>query len=133
MRTHINVNTLTGEVTVSPLPFTVDELKALIAEKRWQRETGGVEVMPDVIFPTTRDVRADLSAELADAELIGPGYANTYVIGDLRIPVTLETLRTVNAAVRTHVREAFAWQAALLDRIESGEDLQQIATEVEAV
>jgi len=88
--------------------------------------------MPGVIFPTTRDVRADLAAELAAAEAIGDEYSNTYVIGDLRIPVTLETLRTVNTAVRSHVREVFAWQAGMLTRIESGEDLQVIATEVEA-
>lgn len=132
MRTHTNVNTTTGEVTETPMPYTVEELKALIAEKRWQRETGGCEVLPGVVFPTTRDVRVDLSAELSDAEAIGENYSNTYVIGDLRIPVTLEMLRSVNAAVREHVRSVFSWQAGLLSRIEAGEDIQQIAEEVEA-
>ncbi len=119
-------------VTLTVQDINALDLKASIADKRWRREVCGCEVMPGVLFPTTRDVRADLSAELKDAEAIGPSYSNVYVIGDIRVPVTLETLQAVNAAVRNHVREAFAWQASMLARIESGEDLQTIAADVEA-
>lgn len=119
---------LTVELDVEQ--HTAESLKAFIAEIRWQRETGGVEVMPGVVFPTARDARANLAIELDRAKQIGNGYSKTFVIKGTRVPVTLDSLRAVCAAVWAHVDAAFEWEAQLLSRIEAGESLDVIAAEV---
>lgn len=117
-------------VTLQLKQHTAESLKALIAEIRWQLETGGVEVMPGVVFPTARDARANLAIELDRAKQIGNGYSKTFVIKGTRVPVTLDSLRAVCAAVWAHVDAAFDWEAQLLSRIEAGESLDAIAAEV---
>ena len=130
MRTHTIINTITGETFIEPMPYSIEELKAVIADMRWQREVGGCEIFPGVVFPTDRDARANLGLELVRAEKVGDSYGKVFVIRGTRVPVNLESLRYVDAAVEKHVSEAFKWESDIIERIEAGESPDKIAEEI---
>lgn len=117
-------------LTLDLLQHTAASLKARIAEIRWQRETGGVEVMPGIVFPTTRDVVTRPAIELQRAEAIGSGYSKEFVIKSQVITINLSQLRAVVAAIDAHIAACFAWEAALIKRIDAGENLDTIAAEL---
>jgi uncharacterized protein YcgL (UPF0745 family) len=110
-------------VSREPWPVTFDEFVAALAEKRYEAEVGGAVLDfsgTKMRFPTNRDARGALVAELQAAETVGASYRNVWVIGETAMEVTLEGLRQIVDAVNAHVRQCFAMQAEYLGLAKGG-------------
>jgi len=111
-------------VSREPWPVTLKEFVAALAERRYEAEVGGtsLNVGGGVVarFPTSREARGALMAELQSAELTGPTYRNVWVIGNFAMEVTLEGLRNIRDAINEHVRQCFAMQAEYLGLAQGG-------------
>ena len=111
-------------VSREPWPVTLQEFIEKLADKRYEAENGGtsLDVGGGVVarFPTSREARGALSAELQSAELVGPTYRNAWVIGGFVMEVTLEGLRNIRDAIHEHVRQCFAMQAEYIGLAQGG-------------
>lgn len=101
-----------------PAP-TTDELIAHAAAKRWQAETGGIEVGGVPIATDDRSKQMIIGARLAaDADV---GWSTTWVAADGSVAVIdAATMIAISNAVLAHVGVCFAVFATVKADIEAG-------------
>lgn len=120
-------DTRTGVVTRDVVPWTVDTLKAHIADLRWQHETRGIMV-GDWFVATERSERGTLIGMQLNVT-INPqlvinykprGGSSTYLLNAGQV------IRICQCAA-WYIEACFATEKALCDAIDAGADLEAIA------
>lgn len=101
------------------------DLKQLVADIRWSKETGGIKVAfggVDYSIDTSRDGR---NIFMQAAQL---GANTTWKFNEGWVALTVADLQTIVQAVFTHVQLCFAEEAALVAQIEAATSIDQLAT-----
>ena len=114
-------------------PMDRTDLKAWIAQRRWEEETGGVEVA-SVPIRTDRESQAMITGALTLAAL-NPSAVFPWKTETGFVQLTVQQLQGVAAAVGSHVQECFAREAQLIALVEASDpaaDRQILKTAIES-
>jgi hypothetical protein len=128
---HEVTNFVTGQVTQTVIPWTAEELRARIADKRWERETGGFSIEGQRITTfrdempvwTERKLDANERIEAGDNAFVyqyKPKGGNAFATF-----IPLQVLR-IHVLFKWYVNACFECEAALFARIHNGEDLDAV-------
>ena len=123
----------TKEVTNTPQPWTAEGLKAYIAERRYERETGGITVGTQVVT-TNRDEMPIWQGMLLDI-VLQPGQRMEFEYkprGGANTTLTLAQVQRCYACFAWHVAACFATERALNAMIDGGADLDAIAASIDS-
>jgi len=100
-------------------------LKSTVADNRWKLETAGVKVTiqgQELSITTARGER-DIylqALQLGSDAKTWKFDTNTWIV------LSLAELQTIVTAIVTHIQEAFDWEAALINTIDSSTDLASL-------
>ena len=108
-----------GDSGAPILTHTQEALLAHLADLRWQRETGGVEVAGHTI-DTSREAQSLLMGAAFAAQMEGEGYEVKWKARDGWVLLTGPEITALARAVRAHVQAAFDAEASVAQQIEAG-------------
>jgi len=97
------------------------QLKADLAEQRWNAETGGLTLSNGVRIQTGREERAAFMSMLADVE-VGGLEAIDFKTADGFITLTRDEARSLSRAVSDHVQSCFSAERAACAFIDALDD-----------
>jgi hypothetical protein len=97
------------------------QLKADLAEQRWNAETGGLTLPSGVRIKTAREERATLIALLADMEIAGLESVDFKAV-DGFITLTRYEARSLSRAMADHVQGCFSAERAACEFIDALDD-----------
>lgn len=108
-----------GKFTAPVIPApTAEELKAMIAARRFEAETAGITLYGSAI-DTGRDSQA-LITGAAMAAMLDPNYSCQWKTAGGFIELTAPQLLAIATAMRAHVQACFDREAQLLAALEAG-------------
>lgn len=108
----------TAPVVPAAPPLTTDELKAVVAARRYQAETAGITVN-GMDVPTDRDSQAMVTGA-ALASVIDPNYTCQWKTADGFVDLVAQQIIALASAMRAHVQACFDREAVLLDALAAG-------------
>jgi hypothetical protein len=124
MRAGLHVQIINGEFVVDPLPEPEPEPEvppdwpAVIAERRWEVEVGGIVVAGLAI---ATDDRSKLLINGAAVEaMLDPDYQMQWKTPDGFVELSGSQVLAIARAVRAHVQACFDREAELLAELEAG-------------
>lgn len=104
------------------VPYALIKLKNEVANRRWNRETSGVDVEIDgkqYKFDTSRAGRERLIIQ----SLIDQPF--NWKLGNDWVSLTPEKAKQVVASINDHVQNAFEWEAKIVEQINRCETIEQ--------
>ena len=104
-------------LTLWPVPL-IDRLLAYAADKRWQVETGGIEVGGAAI-DTSRESQAMITGAYAYSQA-NPAETISYKATSGWVTIDAATMAAIATAVGAHVQACFAIEASVAAEIEDG-------------
>lgn len=112
------------------MPRSFDAVKealvASLADHRWQRETGGLDLPTGQTIGTSREAQAQISNALMSLQ--GGLIASVdWKSGGAWVALTLEQFAPMAAAVANHVQRCFAAEKVVSDLIELAETVEELA------
>lgn len=112
----------TGAAWELPLPTAPDkpQLLAMLADVRWQRETGGI-VVDAMAIPTDDRAKLLISLSAAAAVAAAPESVRLFKISGSFVTLTNAQLVAIHAAIAAHVQQCFDAEAVVAAQIQAEE------------
>lgn len=105
---------------LKPVLSGAAELKAYLADKRWQVETGGVTLPGNTVIQTDAASQAKIAQAIQSIDLGITAEPIQWKAASGWLSVTRDDLVAIATAVAAHVQAAFAAEAALSAAIDGG-------------
>lgn len=116
-----------GSVVKQPFPAVAPNLPMLLANERFRREAGGVNV-EGLLIETTRDSQA-LIASTGLSAILDPEYRCNFKTLNGFVEIGAEQILAMAKAVRAHVQACFDRELELLRAIEAGSYTEEMLEE----
>jgi hypothetical protein len=119
-----------GTVTNTPEPWTTNSLKAAIAEYRYRQETAGITVSGIPISTERGDHRIVMAQIRAEARA-NAGFSVDLKTADGFVSLDAVQVLSVTDAMLWYVTACFAREAALLNALDTGTSIAEVAASME--
>ncbi|WP_027469167.1 DUF4376 domain-containing protein [Deefgea rivuli] len=113
-----------------PQPKSRAAIATEIADRRWQKEVGGT-IWNGHPVNTEREAQSKLNAAITSGVTLGVWTAGWKFDDGVFRTVTQDELKSIGAAVATHVGNAYAWEATELHRLSMMADSDLIYFEMD--